>query len=141
MIGPAQVDAPAEAAPPRLGIGLGLDLITVAELDRLVERPWFTRFAFAEAELAQADALTGERRREFLAGRFAAKEAVLKALGCGLFQGVVPRDIRLVRGPSGAPRVDLLATAGAAAAAAGVGGVTVSITHKAGMAAAVAAAW
>jgi holo-[acyl-carrier protein] synthase len=65
----------------------------------------------------------------------------LKALGSGLFQGIVPRDIRLVRGPSGAPQVDLLATAGAAAAAAGIGRVAVSITHKAGVAAAVAAAW
>jgi holo-[acyl-carrier protein] synthase len=137
-----EADTPAArqpAPPPRFG--LGVDLITVGELDRLAERAWFTRFAFAESELAQADAMAGERRREFLAGRFAAKEAVLKALGSGLFQGVVPRDISLVRGPSGAPRVDLLATAGAAAAAAGIGQVTVSITHKAGLVAAVAAAW
>ena len=115
--------------------------MTVGELDALAERPWFTRFAFADEELDQAATMTGERRREFLAGRFAAKEAVLKAMGSGLFQGVVPRDIRLVRGPTGAPRVDLLATAGAAAEAVGFAQVTVSITHKAGMVAAVAAAW
>ncbi|GAB3981105.1 4'-phosphopantetheinyl transferase superfamily protein [Plantactinospora veratri] len=66
---------------------LGIDLMSVDELDRLTRRAWFIRYAFADAELAHADRLSGERRREFLAGRFAAKEAVLKVLGTGLFEG------------------------------------------------------
>ena len=120
---------------------LGLDLLPLSDLDRLTGRAWFTRYAFAERELAQADTMAASRRREFLAGRFAAKEAVLKVLGTGLFQGVVPRDIRLVRGRTGAPEVELVGSARAAATRAGVRAVSVSITHKDSLVAAVAAGW
>jgi len=119
---------------------LGIDLLAVDELDRLTTRPWFRRYIFAEAELAQADAL-GARRREFLAGRFAAKEAVLKVLGVGLFQGVPPRDISLGRTDSGEPTVTLEGAARLAAQRRRITDVDVSITHKGQMVAAVAIGW
>ncbi|HKN52898.1 MAG TPA: 4'-phosphopantetheinyl transferase superfamily protein [Amycolatopsis sp.] len=120
---------------------LGIDLMAAGELDRLGERGWFRRYIFAESETAEAAAMAPSRRREFLAGRFAAKEAVLKVLGRGLFQGVRPADIRLAREPGGAPSVCLGATAAEAARAAGLTGVTVSLTHKADLVAAVAVGW
>jgi holo-[acyl-carrier protein] synthase len=120
---------------------LGIDLLTRHELDGLLGRAWFRRFAFADAELAHASALAPERHDEFLAGRFAAKEAVLKVLGTGLFQGVVPSDIAVTRDESGAPSVSLCATASKAAASAGISQVTVSITHKRDLVAAVAVGW
>ncbi len=120
---------------------LGLDLVALDELDRLVERRWLTRYLFADTEMAYAATLASRRRTEFLAGRFAAKEAVLKLLGVGLFQGVAPRDIALDRTATGAPRVSLRDTAERAAASAGVTGVAVSITHKRGLAVAVAVGW
>jgi holo-[acyl-carrier protein] synthase len=120
---------------------LGIDLMRVDELDHLGERAWFLRYVFAESEAAEAAAMAASRRREFLAGRFAAKEAVLKVLGKGLFQGVLPRDIRLDRTPGGAPSVSLDATAVLAAEEAGITDVTVSITHKADLVAAVAVGW
>jgi holo-[acyl-carrier protein] synthase len=123
------------------GMRLGLDLVTVDELSRLAVRPWFTRYVFADVELDHGETLTGARRDEFLAGRFAAKEAVLKLLGVGLFQGVLPRDIALEPLPTGAPAVCLRDTAARAARLAGVTQVTVSITHKQGLAAAVAIGW
>lgn len=120
---------------------LGVDLLCLSDLDRLVRRRWFARYAFAEAELAQARALGGARRREFLAGRFAAKEAVLKVLGTGLFQGVAPRDIAVLRTGPGAPEVTLCGGARPAARAAGITHLTVSITHKRDLIVAVAAGW
>jgi holo-[acyl-carrier protein] synthase len=117
---------------------VGVDLVTVAELTRLTERTWFNRYMFAEPELAYAATLAPVRRAEFLAGRFAAKEAVLKLLGVGLFQGVAPCDIALDRTPTGAPQVSLRGTAARAAQCAGVVRVTVSVTHKAGLVVAVA---
>jgi holo-[acyl-carrier protein] synthase len=120
---------------------LGIDILQADELDRLVERAWFTRYFFAETELYHASTLTGERRREFLAGCFAGKEAVLKVLGTGLFDGVAPRDIALGRTAKGAPTVTLRASAARAAGRARVRRVTVSITHKRGLVAAVAAGW
>ena len=120
---------------------LGVDLVRLDRLDRLVGRPWFTRYVYAEPELRDAAALAGSRRVEFLAGRFAVKEAVLKVLGTGLFEAVLPRDILLRRAASGRPVVELTATAEQAAGQAGMAGLTASITHGDGLVVAVAAGW
>jgi holo-[acyl-carrier protein] synthase len=120
---------------------LGLDLMPLGALDRLVTRAWFTRYTFAGVELDYAATLSPRRRREFLAGRFAAKEAVLKVLAVGLFEGVVPRDIAVARGAGGAPQVTVHGGAAVAARRAGVTELVISITHTDGMVAAVAAGW
>ncbi|MYT92946.1 4'-phosphopantetheinyl transferase superfamily protein [Streptomyces sp. SID8359] len=115
--------------------GVGLDLLDRTELDRLTTRRWFLRYCYAPEEIERAHRLTGRRRQEYLAGRFAAKEAVLKALGRGLFQGVAPRDILVGRAAGGAPHVELR---GSAAEAAPGTTVLISITHKGDAVAAVA---
>ncbi|HEY2443902.1 MAG TPA: holo-ACP synthase [Streptosporangiaceae bacterium] len=120
---------------------IGVDLLPVDSLDRLHSRGWFTRYIYAPAELAEANAMTGSRRKEYLAGRFAAKEAVLKVIGTGLLRGVTPRDIAVVRSESGAPRTALCGSAERAATAAGISHLTVSITHSRDMIAAVAFGW
>lgn len=120
---------------------LGVDLVRLDRLDALVGRPWFTRYVFAEPELRDAEVLRGSRRLEFLAGRFAVKEAVLKVLGTGLFEAVVPRDILLRRAPSGRPAVELTASAQQAACRVGMASLTASITHGDGLVVAVAAGW
>ncbi|MGC5053173.1 holo-ACP synthase [Micromonospora sp. DT48] len=120
---------------------LGIDLVALDELDRLLCRGWFLRYFFAAEELAQAEALGDSRRREYLVGRFAAKEAVLKVLGTGLFEGVAPRDIALPRQPGGSPSVTLRGSAAEAARSASITHVTVSVTHKRDLVAVVAAGW
>ncbi|MFD8233733.1 holo-ACP synthase [Streptomyces sp. NPDC059696] len=116
-------------------IGIGLDVLGRDELDSLVTRGWFLRYCYAPEEIEQAQCLEGGRRLEYLAGRFAAKEAVLKALGKGLFQGIAPRNICIRRAADGSPHVELRA---AAADAASQQSVRVSITHKDSVVAAVA---
>ncbi|MFF4806497.1 holo-ACP synthase [Streptomyces sp. NPDC001351] len=118
----------------------GVDVLWIAELDRLCGRPWFLRFAYSSAERDLADAVGPERRREFLAGRFAAKEAVAKALGHGFGRGLAPRHIEIGRSAEGRPTVRLLGPAAEHAASAGIDGVAVSISHKNGVAVAVAIA-
>lgn len=120
---------------------IGVDLLRADELDRLATREWFMRYFFADVEHAQAATLALDRRREFLAGRFAAKEAVLKVLGAGIFQGVLPRDIAVGRLGCGAPDITLRGSAARAARRNRIQNVTVSITHKEGMVVAVAAGW
>ncbi|WP_217246040.1 holo-ACP synthase [Streptomyces sp. AC602_WCS936] len=113
---------------------IGLDVLDRSELRRLLERPWFLRFAFAPEELAHAETLGAPRRLEFLAGRFAAKEAVLKVLGIGFLQGVAPREICVEHTSHGAPVVHLRG----AAAHLIQPSLSVSITHKQNVVAAVA---
>jgi holo-[acyl-carrier protein] synthase len=73
-----------------------------------------------------------------LAGLFAAKEAVMKALGSGWSKGVVFRDVEISRDDAGAPSVRLHGGAGDLARIRRVAVVHVSITHERSVAAAVA---
>lgn len=113
---------------------VGVDVLDCSELRRLLERPWFLRFGFAPEELAHADTLGARRRLEFLAGRFAAKEAILKVLGIGFLQGVAPREVCVQHTPHGAPVVHFRERAAQLTPPA----VSVSITHKQNVVAAVA---
>jgi holo-[acyl-carrier protein] synthase len=110
-------------------VGVGIDLLEIERLERALERhPRLAQRVFTEDELAYA----GERARpgRHLAARFAAKEAVVKALGLRNF-GL--REIEVV---AGEPPSVLLS--GAAAEAAGGRKVEVSLTHSRDAAAAVA---
>lgn len=115
-------------------VRVGVDVLDCSELRRLVERSWFLRFGFAPEELAHAETLGADRRLEFLAGRFAAKEAVVKALGIGFLQGVAPREICVEHTSHGAPVVHFRGRAAQLTPSS----VSVSITHKQNVVAAVA---
>jgi holo-[acyl-carrier protein] synthase len=109
---------------------IGIDLLHTGELDRLMTSPRFRAYIFAAEELAQAAEFGPERAREFLAGRFAGKEAALKALGCGIRKGLAPSQVAILREDSGAPTVRLTGKAAQRAAELGVTRVNVSIAHK-----------
>ena len=87
--------------------GHGVDMVDCRRLAAAIERHGerFLRRVFTEAEL---DYCRGKKRRlEHLAGRFAAKEAVLKVLGTGWQGGINWTDIEVTNEPSGQPRVRL----------------------------------
>lgn len=113
-----------------MSLRVGTDVLRTGDLERLSTRPWFLRAAYCAEEMDYAGSLAGPRRREYLAGRFAVKEAVSKLLGTGLFAGVRPREIQVLRDPSGEPSVRLAGAALERAAAAGIDQVTASLTHK-----------
>ena len=111
---------------------IGIDVIEIERIERALERrPRLRERLFTPDELAYADARARPGRH--LAARFAAKEAVIKALGA---DRVGPRSIEVVA-TGGAPAVRLT---GAAAEAAGGREVLVSLTHSRETAAAVALA-
>jgi holo-[acyl-carrier protein] synthase len=106
-------------------IGVGIDAIEVARFaDALARRPRLAERCFTEAEAAYC------RSRAFppqhFAARFAAKEAVGKALGIGMTRW---REVEVVRG-RGAPEVRLSGRYAARAAALGVTRVLISLTHS-----------
>ena len=95
---------------------------------------------FVQAELDEIG--DGADRIERLAGRFAAKEAVLKALGAGFGAGVAFTDVVIHRAPGAAPEVQLAGGAAKSAAAAlGVTAWRLSISHAGGLAMASASRW
>ena len=83
-------------------VGHGIDLVIVADLQRWIDdaRNPFVARCFAQAEIDEIG--SGPNRIERFAGKFAAKEAVLKALGSGFGAGVAFSDV-VIRGPLGAP--------------------------------------
>ena len=119
---------------------IGVDLIEIERLVRTIERrPSFLDRVYTERELQMAATLQGHRRNEFLAGRFAAKEAVVKALRLTLQGGRALRGIEILKNPSGAPELHLHGCARHAAETANVGTHDISITHDKGKAIAFAA--
>ena len=122
--------------------GLGVDLV---ELERFLWswRRWGDRLPkrlLADAERKAMPPGMGPRSVAYLAGRFAAKEAVLKALGTGLARGIGWHDIRIAGSPAGEPRVVLSKSAAKLAAERRIRTVHLSISHTASTAAAVAVA-
>ncbi|MFF2522039.1 holo-ACP synthase [Streptomyces liangshanensis] len=115
-------------------IGVGID---VAEIERfgesLLRTPQLAERLFSERELLLP---SGERRgTASLAARFAAKEAVAKALGAP--GGLRWRDAEVYVEESGQPRLRVLGTVAARAAELGVRNWHVSLSHDAGVASAV----
>jgi phosphopantetheine--protein transferase-like protein len=108
-------------------LGVGIDLCEVDRMRRVLARtPGFADRVFTEDEQAYC-----RRRRdpvERFAARFAAKEAVLKAMGVGL-GACAFREIEVVRADSGAPSLALHGAAADLAAARGIGRWHVSLTH------------
>ena len=121
-------------------IGHGIDAVEIARIGRLLDRQGerFRARCFTADERAYAD--SSRRFVEHYAARFAAKEAVMKALGTGWARGVGWTEIEVVREDSGRPGVRLYGAAARLAAGAGVGRWWLSLTHTEGMAVASAIA-
>ena len=109
--------------------GLGVDLVEVNHFQRLLDRDDSTTLKgmFTEAELAALR--PGVHRGEQLAGWFSAKEAVLKALGVGLAQGIALTDVEVGTNSLGAPTVTLTDRPMEIAKEAGIEKWLVSISH------------
>lgn len=120
--------------------GVGVDLVSIVRIERAYRRRphRFLRRIFSSAELA----LLMPRRSLFpaMAARFAAKEAVLKAMGCGL--GPVSwLDVEIIAPPGKQPQVRLKGSAASLAAAKGICGFALSMTHEPPFAGAVVLAY
>ena len=118
-------------------VGVGVDLCQVARMERACERPHFVERVFTEGERAYLEA-RGKGRAQSAAAMFAAKEAVAKALGTGFSRGVMPGQIEVTHGESGAPGVTLHGAAQARLCELGGARVMLSLSHEGDMAAAFA---
>ncbi len=105
-------------------VGVGVDIAEIARLEQALARtPQLAARLFAESEIG--------RSPRSLAGCFAAKEAVAKALGCP--SGLLWTDAVVGHDSLGRPRLDTYGSVAAAAARLGVATWHLSISHDGGL--------
>jgi len=111
-------------------VGLGLDIAEIDRIEAAISRhgaPFLERL-FTPAEASYCERY--KNRFERYAGRFAAKEAAMKALGTGWSRGVRWRDVEVVREPGGRPTLRLAGVARKIADGLGVKNISLTITHS-----------
>jgi holo-[acyl-carrier protein] synthase len=114
-------------------VGIGIDLVEVERIQNAVtNKKKFLQRIFSDKETLLSQ--RGKFRFEELAGRFAVKEAVLKAIKTGWRKGVTFKDVIVLNEPSGAPYVELTGTVQEIAESLGVKNIFVSISHTKGLA-------
>uniref|UniRef100_A0A1S7LEJ1 Holo-[acyl-carrier-protein] synthase n=1 Tax=Magnetococcus massalia (strain MO-1) TaxID=451514 RepID=A0A1S7LEJ1_MAGMO len=91
-------------------IGVGTDMVAMERIGAVLDKPHGARFlqrVFTPAELALCDRRAGVVRTACLAKRFAAKEAIAKAMGTGFRDGIWLTDVEVLPDALGAPQVTL----------------------------------
>lgn len=118
----------------------GIDLVDCARIEEMVARHGerFVQRIFTAAEQAYAEA--NKNKIEKFAGRFAAKEAILKLVGTGWRGKIAWTDIEIINNSSGQPEVTLGGEVEKIADKLGIKHISVSITHTANFAIASAVA-
>ena len=115
-------------------VGLGIDVAEIDRMQQALERRGerLLRRVFTPGEIAYCNAHKNIYER--LAGRFAIKEAAMKALGTGWRRGVRWQDIEVVNQRGGKPELRLAGVAREVAARLGVKTINISITHSGNLA-------
>jgi len=108
-------------------ISIGTDLVSIDRIQRAVKR---YDVRFLERVYTKREIVESALSSAYLSGRFAVKEAVLKAMRTGLSSGMNWREIETIRDPSGAPKVFLYGAAARRVSEMGGVEVMVSISHE-----------
>lgn len=118
----------------------GIDLVDCPRIEAMIERHGkrFIERVFTASEQAYAEA--NKNGIEKLAGRFAAKEAILKLMGTGWRGKIAWTDVEVINNSSGQPEVTLSGEVEKIAGKLGIKHISVSITHTANFAIASAVA-
>ncbi len=109
-------------------IGIGVDIVHVDRIEHWIKMPGLIERYFHPMEIKDADARKTSRSLS-LAARFAAKEALGKALGTGL-KGIKLKDIQVVSNHNGKPDILVHGTAKAVFERSGAADIFVSMTHE-----------
>ena len=118
--------------------GIGVDVLEVRRIKETLERfgtHFIERLLMPEE---QAQLARTQRRERFVAMRFAAKEAIVKAMGTGFSHGVWIRDVGVVQNAWGKPEVVFSERGDRVRKGLGVGEGHVTLTDEAGLVVAVA---
>jgi holo-[acyl-carrier protein] synthase len=116
-------------------LGVGIDITEIEKIDESLQNEAFQRKVFTPAELKAVEGF--KNKADHLAGKFAAKEAYMKALGAGIRQAVWFSQIEVLNDGSGKPVINASGEAARRLELLGATQVHVSISHAGGVAAAV----
>ncbi|MFO0958903.1 MAG: holo-ACP synthase [Isosphaeraceae bacterium] len=110
-------------------LGIGTDIVECPRIGRMIEQhgELFLRRVFTDREIHYCQAR--KHAIEHFAGRWAAKEAILKALGTGWGRGIAGTDLEVRSDAGGPPKVRVRGAARDVAVARGVSDVMISIAH------------
>lgn len=111
-----------------MGVLAGIDMVEIERIGRAIENDAFVRRIYTPREIEYCES-RGAARASSYAARFSAKEAVSKALGTGISQGVSFQDIEVVNDDDGKPRVMLRGEAEKRYRMLGGIAMDVSLTH------------
>lgn len=113
---------------PNEEVGLGVDIVEIARMRKIIDRsPAFVEKVYSAAERAYCD--SHAHPEVHYATRFAAKEAVLKALGTGFSEGIGWLDVEVRRTSKGRPYVVLTGRAREVAREQGVREIPLSLSY------------
>ena len=110
-------------------IGIGTDIIECLRIAQMIERhgEMFITRVYSDYEIQYCQAR--KNATQHFAGRWAAKESILKALGTGWQKGISWRDLEVRNDAAGKPIVALRGGARDACAAQGIAEIQISISH------------
>lgn len=110
-------------------VGIGTDICECARIARMIERHGeaFLTKVYTPREIAYCR--PHREQAVSFAGRWAAKEAILKALGTGWARGIEWTNLEVLNEPNGQPLVHLAGRASAVAAERGIAKILISISH------------
>lgn len=110
-------------------LGIGTDIIECVRIAKMIERhgETFIERVYTHAEMLYCS--TRKASTQHYAGRWAAKEAVLKALGTGWAHGIKWTDVEVRNEPGGRPKIALSGVAAQIAKDKGIREIMISISH------------
>jgi holo-[acyl-carrier protein] synthase len=111
-------------------IGVGVDIVAIKRIGKMIDKHGQRFLERIFTELERQNAPQAKSSVTYFAGRWAAKEAIYKALQTELEFGVGWQDIEVGRHHSGAPIVELAGKAADQAGKAGIAKIHLSISHE-----------
>lgn len=106
---------------------VGIDILDVVRMEKFLQNEHFLERYFTAYEIMYVN--DTHRKTQTLAGIYCAKEAFLKALGIGLFNGIELNEIEVHHEPSGKPYIILSDRAKLVAVTKGIKDMQISISH------------
>ncbi len=110
-------------------LGIGTDIVAIGRFESLIQKDSFLKKIYTSHELSHCEA-KHKGKLASLAVRYAAKEAVMKALGTGYAKGVAFTDINIINDPTGKPQVALTGVTKTYAENMGVQRIHLSLSHE-----------